>query len=498
MIAYLLVSGYQEPGNLSSLDNHRILYIFLSMKIHFYGATRTVTGAQFLLEVNGMKILLDCGMFQGSRKESYEKNKNLPFDASKVDLCILSHAHIDHCGNLPNLVKKGFRGDIICTYATRDLCAIMLRDSAKIQMADIEYINKKIAADGGAALEPIYTVEDALASLKYFLGLAYDRPRKIAPGITLTLLDAGHILGSAITVLDIEDKDTGKSSRFVFSGDLGRANRPILCDPEAVESADTLLIESTYGDREHEETEKAVDKLARIVNEAYKTRSKIIIPSFAIGRTQELAYRLNQLINEKLIPADIPIYVDSPLAIEATGIYRLHPEAFDEEAYDEMINAKDGDPFGSGLIHYTRNVEESKKINEVEGPAIIISASGMAEAGRILHHLKNNISNPNNIVLIVGFQAPDTLGRRLVEKAPSVRIFGIEYPLRARVEKINGFSGHADKNELFAWLGNFRKKPSHTFIVHGEEKTSLAFCEELKRRGFAGVQVPRALEMREV
>ncbi len=468
------------------------------MKIHFFGATRTVTGAQFLLEVNGTRILLDCGLFQGSRKEAYEKNKNLPFDASKVDVCILSHAHIDHCGNLPNLVKNGYRGDIVCTYATRDLCAIMLRDSANIQMADIEYVNKKIAAEGGAPIEPIYTVDDALESLKYFLGLAYGRPRKIAPGVTLTFLDAGHILGSAITVLDIEDRDTGKASRFVFSGDLGRANRPILCDPETVDAADTLLIESTYGDREHEEAEPAVDKLARIVNEAYKTKGKIIIPSFAIGRTQELAYRIGQLTDKKSIPSDIPIYIDSPLAIEATGIYKLHPEAFDEEAYNELVNSRDGDPFGSDSIHYTRNTEDSKKINEIPGPAVIISASGMAEAGRILHHLKNNVANPNNIVLIVGFQAPNTLGRRLVERQPEVKIFGQTYPLNARVEKINGFSGHADRNELFSWLGNFKKKPTNTFVVHGDESASLAFCEEMKTRGFSGVVVPKALEMYEV
>jgi metallo-beta-lactamase family protein len=468
------------------------------MKIHFYGAVRTVTGAQFLLQVNGTSILLECGMYQGSRQDSYEKNRNLPFDASKVDICVLSHAHIDHSGNLPNLVKNGFRGDIICTYATRDLCSIMLRDSANIQASDIEYLNKTIEKEGGKPLEPIYTVEDVIESLKYFLGIAYDRPRKIAHGVKLTLFDAGHILGSAMIVLDIEDADTGKSSRFVFTGDLGRTNRPILCDPHIIDGADTLLIESTYGDREHEDTEKAVDKLARIINDAYKTRAKVIIPSFAIGRTQELAYRLHQLSDKELIPANMPIYIDSPLAIEATGIYKLHPEAFDEEAYKELLDSKTGDPFGSDSLHYTRNVEESKRLNEMEGPLVIISASGMAEAGRILHHLKNNVSNPNSIVLIVGFQAPNTLGRRLVEKAPVVRIFGKEYPLKARVEKINGFSGHADRNELFGWLDHFKKKPSNTFIVHGDEKVSLAFCEDMKTRGFSGVVVPKPLEMHQI
>jgi metallo-beta-lactamase family protein len=464
------------------------------MKINFYGAVRTVTGAQFLLTINDTNILLECGLFQGSRAESYEKNKNLPFDASKIDFCILSHAHIDHSGNIPNLVKNGFKGDIICTYATRDLCALMLRDSANIQADDIEYLNKIREKENQKPIEPIYSVEDAIESLKYFLGISYDRPRKIAEGITLTLLDAGHILGSAIVILDIDDKESGNSTRLVFSGDLGRTNRPILRDPAAVEKADVLLIESTYGDREHENPDASIAMLREVICDAYNKKGKVIVPSFAVGRTQELVYRLHQLIENGEIPKDIPVYVDSPLAIEATGIYRLHPEAYDEEASRELLSSQYGDPFGFDMLHYTRSVDESKSLNNIQGPLIIISASGMAEAGRILHHLKNSIENPANTVLIVGYQAPNTLGRRLVEKTPVVKILGREYELKARVEQIGGFSAHADKTELLGWLDHFKTKPAHTFIVHGEEQASVSFAEELSGRGFQKVIVPKPME----
>jgi metallo-beta-lactamase family protein len=460
------------------------------MKIHFHGAARTVTGSQHLLEINGKRILLDCGLYQGKRAECYKRNQNLPFDAAKVDLCVLSHAHIDHSGNLPNLVKSGFKGDIFCTYATRDLCTIMLRDSANIQHHDIVYLNKRRKKADLPPLEPIYTLENAVECLKNFVGLSYDRPREISEGVTLTFYDAGHILGSSVVVLDIEDKEEKKEFRLIFSGDLGRPDRPILKDPWPVQETDVLIMESTYGDRLHEGTDQASDKLENIIRETIKKGGKLVVPSFAVGRTQELVYTLRNLISTGKIPDNLPVFVDSPLAIDTTGIYRLHPEAYDEEAFKILMESRTGDPFGFEMIRYTRTVTESKTLNTMREPAIIISASGMAEAGRILHHLKNNVEDPKNTILFVGWQAPNTLGRRLVEREPVVKIFGQEYRRRARVEKINGFSAHADKNEMTEWLDNLQKPPAHTFVVHGDEQASLAFAGHLKERGFPLVKVP--------
>ena len=459
------------------------------MEVEFHGAARTVTGSQHLLMVNGRKILLDCGLYQGSRRESYERNQHLPFNAAEVDVMVLSHAHIDHSGNIPNLVKSGFKGDIVCTYATRDLCAIMLRDSAKIQQYDIEYVNKKRRKAGDPPIEPIYDMADAVESLKSFIGIGYDRPYRLLPGITLTFYDAGHILGSAIVVLDVEEN--GKQTRVVFSGDIGRPHRPILRDPTFLEAADVLIIESTYGNREHADNEEASNKLERIVNETYKRGGKLIVPAFAVGRTQELVYRLHQLVESRDIPPRLPIYVDSPLAIDATGIYRLHPEAYDEEIASFMLEDRHGDPFGFDMMRYTRTTAESKELNFLNDPAVIISASGMAEAGRILHHLKNNVEDPRNTILIVGWQAPHTLGRRLVEKQKEVKIFGESYQLRAQVETLNGLSAHADRSELLDWTGHLVKRPHHTFIVHGEDEAALALADALqKEHKFSDVYVP--------
>lgn len=461
------------------------------MKLTFHGAVRTVTGSQHLLEVNGYKILLDCGLYQGSRKKTYERNQNLPYNATEIDFLILSHAHIDHSGNIPNLVKNGFDGQIVCTYATRDLATIMLRDSAKIQHYDIEFLNKKRAKNKLPPLEPIYTLADAVNSLKLFVGVGYERPYQVAPGINLTFYDAGHILGSGIVVLDIADQEEKRDIRLVFSGDLGRPNRPILRDPTFIDSADVLLIESTYGTRVHEPTEDANKKLERIINETCKRGGKLIIPSFAVGRSQELVYRIHQLVENRDISPNLPIFVDSPLAIDATGIYRLHPETYDDEIAQFMLEDRHGDPFGFDMIRYTRTTRESKELNFLNEPAVIISASGMAEAGRILHHLKNNVEDPRNTILIVGWQAPNTLGRRIVEKQPKVKILGEEYQLNAQVASINGFSAHADRTELLEWTGHLQNPPQHTFIVHGEEEVSLAFAESLKQeQGFPHVQVP--------
>ncbi|MBN1798501.1 MAG: MBL fold metallo-hydrolase [Spirochaetales bacterium] len=460
------------------------------MKINFFGAARTVTGTQHLLEINGYKILLDCGLYQGQRKKTYEVNKNLPYDAAAVDMLILSHAHIDHSGNIPNLVKNGFKGDIIATYATRDLCTILLKDSAKIQEHDIHYLNKKRVQNNLPPVEAIYTTEDALKSLKYFVAFGYERTREILPGVQLTLYDAGHILGSSFVVLDIEDHTTKKSRRLVFSGDLGRPKRPILKDPALLTQAHILLVESTYGDRVHERTEESVSKLKNIVNTTVKRGGKVIVPSFAVGRTQELVYSLHQLVQKNEIPKTLPVYVDSPLAIDATSIYRLHPEAYDEETEKFMLEDQHKDPFGFAMMRYTRSTEQSKELNKLKGPAVIISASGMAENGRILHHLMHAVEDSRNTILFVGWQAPYTLGRRILEKNPVIKIFGDEYKLKADVAKINGLSAHADKNEILSWLSDLDKKPEHTFVVHGEESVSLNFAETLRKHGFPSVEVP--------
>lgn len=458
------------------------------MQITFHGAARTVTGSQHLIEVNGNRLLLDCGLYQGSRREAFERNRSLPFDASKVDAMVLSHAHIDHSGNIPNLVKSGFDGDIVCTFATRDLCATMLMDSGYIQEKDAEFINKKNARKGEPLIQPIYTVEDVVNSLNQFNAVAYHRSREILPGVQVTFLDAGHMLGSAIVVLDIEDRDTGRDVRLVFSGDLGRTGLPIICDPEQVEHADVLILESTYGGRTHEAYEDSEKRLEAVINDTYKRGGAVIIPSFAVGRTQQLVYTLHRLAVQKDIPP-VPIYVDSPLAINATSVFRLHPEAYDSEIREFML--AEGDPFGFDQLRYTRSVEQSKELNFKREPFVVISASGMAETGRILHHLRNRIEDPVNTILIVGWQAPDTLGRRLVERVPIVKIFGEEYHLNARVEVIDGFSGHADHNELLDWAGAITKRPRRTFLVHGEPEAADALAAGLANdTGYEQVDIP--------
>lgn len=460
------------------------------MQITFYGAARTVTGSQHLIEANGQRILLDCGLFQGSRAESRERNQRLPYDARSVTVMVLSHAHIDHSGNIPNLVKSGFRGDIVCTYATRDLCATMLLDSAHIQERDVEYVNKRRRKRGEDPVEPLYTKQDAMESLKFFSAQSYGRPHKIAPGVTLTLADAGHMLGSAIVILDIEDRDSRSDVRLVFSGDLGRKGIPIIRDPETVESADVLIMESTYGNRLHPPYPDANKELERVINETYQRGGKVIVPAFAVGRTQQLVFTLHQLARAGDIP-NLPIYVDSPMAVDATAVYRLHPEAYDSEILDFMFG-EDGrrDPFDFGDLIYTRQVEESKKLNFLREPAIIISASGMAESGRILHHLKNNIEDPKNTILITGWQAEDTLGRKLVDKLPVVKIFGEPYQNNARCEVINGFSGHADRDELLDWVGAMRDKPRRTFLVHGEEEAAISLADDLHETFHIETDVP--------
>ncbi len=458
------------------------------MNITFHGAVRTVTGSQHLIEVNGQRLLLDCGLYQGPRRESFERNRNLPFDAASVDVMVLSHAHIDHSGNIPSLVKAGFRGDIVCTFAARDLCSTMLLDSAYIQERDAEFVNKKRARRNEPPIQPLYTADDAVSSLEYFNAVGYHRPRQILPGVTVTLLEAGHMLGSAIVVLDIEDRDAGRDVRLVFSGDLGRKGIPIIRDPETVEHADVLIMESTYGGRHHEPYQDSEKKLEQIIHQTYRRGGALIIPAFAVGRTQQLVYSLHRMMIARDIPA-LPVFVDSPLAINATAVFRLHPEAYDAEIRQFMLD--EGDPFGFDSLRYTRSVEQSKELNFLREPFIVISASGMAETGRILHHLRNRIGDPANTILIVGWQAPDTLGRRLVEHEPVVRIFGEEHQVRAQVEVLTGFSGHADHEELLDWARAFTKRPRRTFLVHGEEPAALALAEALHADvGFEQVEVP--------
>ena len=457
------------------------------MKIHFYGAAHTVTGSMHLLEVNGSRILLECGLYQGRRQESFQRNRNLPFDASQIDTMVLSHAHIDHSGNIPNLVRSGFQGNIHCTFATRDLCSIMLRDSAHIMDADVKYMNKKRRRKHLPPLEPIYTADDAIASLGHFVSMDYGRHSWIAPGVELTLYDAGHILGSALVVLDITED--GHKFRLMFTGDLGRFDLPILRDPQVVPDVDYLISESTYGARLHGSTLDAEIELRRVVNQTHDRGGKVIIPAFSVGRTQEIVYALHRLHNAGDIP-ELPIFVDSPLAINATEVFRLHPEYYDKETREFMQKYRD--PFGFGRLRYVRRVEDSKAINDMHQPMIIISASGMCEAGRILHHLKNNIEDPRNTVLIVGFQAEHTLGRRIVERRETVPIFGDSYRLNARVECIDGYSAHADRDELLGYVQQLNpRRIRRAFLVHGEDEALLSYQEGLRELGVRKIKIPK-------
>ncbi|HEY63882.1 MAG TPA: MBL fold metallo-hydrolase [Caldilineae bacterium] len=458
------------------------------MKLTFLGAARTVTGSMHLLEVNGHRVLLDCGLFQGRRAETYERNLNFPFDPASIDALVLSHAHIDHSGNIPNLVKQGFRGNIWSTPATRDLCAAMLQDSGHIQEKDVEYVNKKRARKGLPPVEPLYTQEDAMNALPYFVSLGYDRPFQVVPGVQVTFLDAGHILGSAMVLLEITEGE--RTWRLLFSGDVGRKGLDILRDPTPALPADIIIMESTYGSRIHETHEEARQILRRVINETYRRRGKVIIPAFAVGRTQELVYELHQLTVEQKIPP-LPIYVDSPLAVNVTEIFRLHPECYDEETRVFLAENQRKDPFGFYRLRYIRDVEQSKALNFLRDSAVIISASGMCESGRILHHLKNNIEDPNNTILFVGFQAEHTLGRRLLDGWKHVRIFGEEYEVRARIERIDGYSAHADRNELLEWVRPALKKGKpRIFLVHGELEAAQSLAQALRDEGVRRIDIP--------
>jgi metallo-beta-lactamase family protein len=456
------------------------------MKIHFNGAARTVTGSQYLLEINGKRILLECGLFQGRRNETYEKNLSFSFNPHKLDAMILSHAHIDHSGNIPNLVKMGYDKAIYATRATARLCEIMLMDAAHIQEYDAAYVNKKNAKRGLPPIEPLYTKEDALTSLDLFQPIEYDQSFEPIPGVTAHFFEAGHILGSASIVLDIEEN--GRKFRLWFSGDIGRYNLPLLRDPVLPHNADYLIMESTYGDSTKRDPIDAYIELENVVRATIERRGKVIIPAFAVGRTQELVYCLNQMMANGRLPR-IPVYVDSPLAVNASTIFREFPEYFDEETYEFIRTNRHPALMFPGLT-YTQSVEESKALNNRKDPMIIISASGMAETGRIVHHIKNNIEDARNTILIVSWQAPHTLGRRLAERVKEIRIFGESYAVNAQIETINGLSAHGGQNMLIQYARSSRETLKQIFLVHGEERGALPLMEKIKQEGIAPVLYP--------
>ncbi len=438
------------------------------MRVTFWGAARTVTGSMHHVEAAGQRFLLDCGLYQGRRREAFERNANFPFPAESIDGVILSHAHIDHSGNLPTLVSRGYRGPIYTTPATVDLSLAMLADSAHIQQKDAEFCNRrrehrrKIGRDDSEC-EPLYHMEDAEQVFQQFRAVTLGTRQEVAPGMHYTTYDAGHMLGSTSLVLEAD------GVRLAFSGDVGRRDLPILRDPMSPRHADFLIMESTYGNRRHKPTADAADKLAAVVNRTAARGGRIIVPCFAVGRTQQLVLLLHQLIMAHRIPS-IPVFVDSPLAINATAVFRNHPECYDAEVR-ELLTEVD-DPFGFHLLKYVREVEESKKLNSLHGPFIVLSASGMCEAGRILHHLRNNIEDPRNTVLITGFQAEHTLGRKILEGQHEVPIFGEPVRLRAEVAVLDELSGHADQRELIEWMRPLAHSLKKVFLVHGEVSQS--------------------------
>ncbi|MFN2601285.1 MAG: MBL fold metallo-hydrolase [Gemmatimonadaceae bacterium] len=448
------------------------------MEIEFYGAAREVTGSCHILRVNGSTVLLDCGMFQGKRSDAEQKNRTLPVPIADIDSVVLSHAHIDHSGRLPYLVAEGYSKTIWATAATRDLSAVMLADSAHIQEKDAEFLAKHKKD----FVQPLYAMRHTVRTMELMVAVPYNKPFDVVPGVRCSYVDAGHILGSASVILDCVEGDVSK--RLVFSGDIGRSGLAIIRDPVPPTGADEIIMESTYGDRDHESVDGARARLAEVVRQTAARGGRVLIPAFAVGRTQELVYNLHSLVRESAIPS-IPIFVDSPLAVDTTTVFEMHPETFDES--EDMVK-KVKNLFEFPLVHYTRDVEESKALAHMSGPMIIIAASGMAEAGRILHHLAQGASDPRNTILIVGFQAEHTLGRRIVEKAPNLKIFGDEIPLRAHVEVINGYSAHADRTELRTWLDAVKvtsPKLSGVRLVHGEIKAQEELQTTLIAKGYS-------------
>jgi metallo-beta-lactamase family protein len=450
------------------------------MKLTFLGAARTVTGSMHLLEAGGVRVLLDCGLYQGRRQEAYERNKSLPDSAVRADACILSHAHIDHSGALPHLVKLGFSGRIHATRATSQLCDVMLRDAAHIQQKDFEYLTKR----GAAVLPPIYSEEEVIETMTRFTQHRYGRWFDVAPNIRARFLDAGHILGSAVT--EIEAREGSEERRICFTGDLGRRGMPILRDPENLPNCDIVLTESTYGDRVHNNAGGTEAELAQVLREQSARGGRILIPAFSVGRTQNLVFALYRIYKRGDAPK-LPIFVDSPLSTRVTKIVSQNTDAFDEEAL--AVLGDRGAPFYFPEIRYIESVDDSKALNDRTGSFVIISASGMCESGRVLHHLKFAIENPENLILIVGYMAQHTLGRRLLEGADRVRILGEEKNVLARVRKMNAMSAHADRNDLLHYLEPVTKNCGKVFVVHGDPMPAESLAAAL-RKSCASVTVP--------
>jgi len=457
------------------------------MKFSFHGGAQTVTGSMHLLQVNGKKILIECGLFQGKRSESYEKNLNFPFDAASIDVVLLTHAHIDHSGNLPNLVKHGFKGSIFATPPTVDLCQLMLTDSAYLQEKDLEWVNRIRVKQHLEPLVPLYTFEDAQKANDQFVGVDYNKRVTVAPGVEVRFLEGGHILGSASIHIDV---DEGKQhTLLVFAGDIGRVNLPVLHDPNLPRDADILVMESTYGNREHGPSEDRDEQLAQLVRGIASSGGKLIIPAFAVGRTQELVFILHKLYNENRIP-DIPIFVDSPLACHATDVFRKHPECFDRETHRLFLENNE-DPFEFSRLTYVVGVEESKKLNHLTYPHVIISASGMAEGGRVLHHLANNIGDHRTTILFVGYAVKETLARRLMDGAKLVKIFGVEHNVHAKICKLDTFSAHADRRDLLDYVKFCPpNKLKEIFLVHGVADQALPLRDALRSKGYQSVKFP--------
>ncbi len=464
------------------------------MKINFLGAAQTVTGSQHLLEINGHTLLLECGLFQGKRADTYTRNQHFSFNPRKLDAVILSHAHIDHSGNLPNLVKNGYQGSIFATPATADLTDLMVRDSAHIQEDDAAYVNKKRARRGEPPIQPLYTTADAENVAEQLERVPYLETFEPIPGVTARFVDAGHILGSAAVALDIHEN--GRRVRLWFSGDIGREKLPLLADPVFPEAAEYLIMESTYGDKAHRDPDLAHEEFAEVVLRTVRRGGKVIVPAFSVGRTQELVYSLNQLISHGDLPR-IPVFVDSPLAVNASEIFFQHANLFDQETQAFVRRFQHPALIFDGL-NYVRSVDESKAINNMHEPMVIISASGMAETGRILHHLKNNIGDKRNTVMIVSWQAPDTLGRRLAERQRYVNIFGERYECRAEVATIGGLSAHGGQDMLLKYAGNSMASLKGIFLVHGEPAAAGALREKLIEAGDAPVFYPERAEEVEI
>lgn len=460
------------------------------MEITFIGAAQEVTGSKHLITTDkGKTILLDCGMFQGKGIETDAMNRNLRFEPKDLDYLILSHAHIDHSGLIPYLYKQGFRGSVICTHATRDLCSIMLTDSAHIQELDTKWYNKKAARKNLPYIQPIYNVIHAERCMDLFISVAYNRRFYINEDISVKFTNTGHMLGSAAVNLQIKEKD--RTVRITYTGDIGRPSNRLLKSPEPFLPCDYLIAESTYGNRLHDANEATEQALLRIVlDTCIRKRGKLIIPSFSIGRTQEIVYVLNKLYNKQAIPEFIEVFVDSPLSVNATDIFRLYADSMNDDVKQTMLT--DNDPFGFNSLHYIKEIEDSKRLNHYNKPCIIISASGMMEAGRIKHHVANNVSDPRNTILIVGYCTPNSLGARIQQKGlREISIFGITHPVKARIAKIEGFSGHADYQEMMDYLNYQPKKDiKRLFLVHGELETQREYKEILRNNGWKHISIP--------